>query len=233
MRHASRRAIHVLRCKQPHRDEGYAPCTDTPHEQYEQGSRACRRAVSTGHLSELREGHTRGLQPQRWRRLLPVRRLRSSMDVSAGAIRGRPAAGAARIRQRASPRTRDRRHRRLEARLEASRSEADIMADFDTTPYWQTTVALPRFRSLDRDLHVDVAIVGGGITGITAAYLLKKAGKSVALARTASLPAGRHGTHDRASHVRHRQTPVRAREIVRRRSRARDLGCGSGGDCAD
>ena len=55
------------------------------------------------------------------------------------------------------------------------------MADFDTTPYWQTSVTLPRFRSLDRDLHVDVAIVGGGITGITAAYLLKKAGKSVAL----------------------------------------------------
>jgi glycine/D-amino acid oxidase-like deaminating enzyme/nitrite reductase/ring-hydroxylating ferredoxin subunit len=55
------------------------------------------------------------------------------------------------------------------------------MADFDTTPYWQTTVTLPRFRSLDRDLRVDVAIVGGGITGITAAYLLKKAGKTVAL----------------------------------------------------
>jgi glycine/D-amino acid oxidase-like deaminating enzyme/nitrite reductase/ring-hydroxylating ferredoxin subunit len=55
------------------------------------------------------------------------------------------------------------------------------MADFDTTPYWQTSVALPRFRSLDRDLRVDVAIVGGGITGITAAYLLKKAGKRVAL----------------------------------------------------
>ncbi len=42
-------------------------------------------------------------------------------------------------------------------------------------------MTLPRFRSLDRDLHVDVAIVGGGITGITAAYLLTKAGKSVAL----------------------------------------------------
>jgi glycine/D-amino acid oxidase-like deaminating enzyme/nitrite reductase/ring-hydroxylating ferredoxin subunit len=55
------------------------------------------------------------------------------------------------------------------------------MADFDTTPYWQTSVTLPNFRSLDRDLRVDVAIVGGGITGVTAAYLLKKAGKSVAL----------------------------------------------------
>jgi glycine/D-amino acid oxidase-like deaminating enzyme/nitrite reductase/ring-hydroxylating ferredoxin subunit len=55
------------------------------------------------------------------------------------------------------------------------------MTDFDTTPYWQSSVALPRFRSLDRDLHADVVIAGGGITGITAAYLLKKAGRNVIL----------------------------------------------------
>jgi glycine/D-amino acid oxidase-like deaminating enzyme len=34
---------------------------------------------------------------------------------------------------------------------------------------------------LEEDLRVDVAVIGGGITGITAAYLLKKAGISVAL----------------------------------------------------
>ena len=72
------------------------------------------------------------------------------------------------------------------------------------------TVTLPHFRSLDRDLHVDVAIIGGGITGITAAYLLKRAGKSVALLERRSLPAGRHRTHDGASHVRHRHAAVRA-----------------------
>ncbi len=40
---------------------------------------------------------------------------------------------------------------------------------------------MPRFRSLDRDLHVDVGIVGAGLTGLTAAYLLKRAGKKVAV----------------------------------------------------
>jgi glycine/D-amino acid oxidase-like deaminating enzyme/nitrite reductase/ring-hydroxylating ferredoxin subunit len=48
-------------------------------------------------------------------------------------------------------------------------------------PYW-TAADRPRsFPALDRNLTVDVAIVGGGITGITTAYLLKQAGLSVAL----------------------------------------------------
>src|SRR3954465_10556555 len=40
---------------------------------------------------------------------------------------------------------------------------------------------MPRFSRLERDLRVDVAIIGGGITGMTAAYLLKRAGKTVAV----------------------------------------------------
>jgi len=51
----------------------------------------------------------------------------------------------------------------------------------DTTPYWIRSAALPSFPSISGDVHVDVAIVGGGLTGITAAYLLKKAGAKVAL----------------------------------------------------
>ncbi len=49
------------------------------------------------------------------------------------------------------------------------------------TPYWIDTAVLPRFPRLTRNVHVDVAVIGGGITGITAAYLLKKAGMTVAL----------------------------------------------------
>src|SRR5438105_846160 len=50
-----------------------------------------------------------------------------------------------------------------------------------TEAYWQVSASLPRFDSLTSDLEVDVAIIGGGLTGITAAHLLKNAGAKVAL----------------------------------------------------
>jgi len=51
-----------------------------------------------------------------------------------------------------------------------------------TTPFWvESTPDFPKFQPLDRDVQVEVAVVGGGITGLTAAYLLTAAGKSVAL----------------------------------------------------
>lgn len=46
---------------------------------------------------------------------------------------------------------------------------------------------------LDRDLQVDALIIGGGITGITAAYLLTKAGKSVALLEKNRIASGETG----------------------------------------
>lgn len=56
-----------------------------------------------------------------------------------------------------------------------------LSAQLDSTPYWHDTSHVPRFPALERDLHVDVAIIGAGITGLTAAYLLKRAGKRVAV----------------------------------------------------
>ncbi|HWA10847.1 MAG TPA: FAD-dependent oxidoreductase [Opitutaceae bacterium] len=51
----------------------------------------------------------------------------------------------------------------------------------NTASYWIDSAPLPRFRRLERDHRVDAIVIGGGITGITAAYLLKQAGKTVAL----------------------------------------------------
>ncbi|MED4123276.1 FAD-dependent oxidoreductase [Halalkalibacterium halodurans] len=48
-------------------------------------------------------------------------------------------------------------------------------------PYWRQSTPLPDFKPLQNDLLVDVVIVGGGITGITTAYLLQKRGKKVVI----------------------------------------------------
>jgi glycine/D-amino acid oxidase-like deaminating enzyme/nitrite reductase/ring-hydroxylating ferredoxin subunit len=68
----------------------------------------------------------------------------------------------------------------------------------DTTPYWIESAAAPVFKKISRDEHVDVVIVGGGITGLTAAYLLTQAGRSVALlerARCAQVDTGHTTAH--------------------------------------
>jgi glycine/D-amino acid oxidase-like deaminating enzyme/nitrite reductase/ring-hydroxylating ferredoxin subunit len=46
--------------------------------------------------------------------------------------------------------------------------------------YWLETTT-PKFPTLSQDRRVDACIVGGGIAGLTAAYLLAKAGRSVAI----------------------------------------------------
>jgi glycine/D-amino acid oxidase-like deaminating enzyme len=72
------------------------------------------------------------------------------------------------------------------------------MAEIDTTPYWRESASMPHFAALERDLRVDVVVVGAGITGITAAYLLKQAGRSVALLerhRCADIDTGHTTAH--------------------------------------
>jgi glycine/D-amino acid oxidase-like deaminating enzyme/nitrite reductase/ring-hydroxylating ferredoxin subunit len=54
------------------------------------------------------------------------------------------------------------------------------MADHDRKPIWSEGT-LPAFPQINGDVMVDVAVLGGGLTGVTTAYLLKQAGCRVAL----------------------------------------------------
>jgi glycine/D-amino acid oxidase-like deaminating enzyme/nitrite reductase/ring-hydroxylating ferredoxin subunit len=55
------------------------------------------------------------------------------------------------------------------------------VAEVRDTSYWKDSASISDYPALDRDLAVDIAIVGAGLTGLTAAYLLKRAGKKVAV----------------------------------------------------
>jgi glycine/D-amino acid oxidase-like deaminating enzyme/nitrite reductase/ring-hydroxylating ferredoxin subunit len=68
----------------------------------------------------------------------------------------------------------------MDPRLQRWRAGADAMSEITAQPIWDDT-PLPRFPKIDRHYSVDVAIIGGGLTGITAALLLKRAGCRVAL----------------------------------------------------
>lgn len=50
-----------------------------------------------------------------------------------------------------------------------------------TASYWSDTTSVPKHPPLESGLQVDVVVIGGGITGVTAAYLMKQAGLTVAL----------------------------------------------------
>lgn len=59
--------------------------------------------------------------------------------------------------------------------------------------YWHDSVNIERFPALDESVKVDVGIVGGGITGITTAYLLSKTNLKVALIEAGELLNGTTG----------------------------------------
>src|SRR3954465_16052692 len=56
-----------------------------------------------------------------------------------------------------------------------------MAARADDRSYWNATAEAPVFPALSGDVAVDVAIVGGGIVGVTTARLLKDRGLKVAL----------------------------------------------------
>lgn len=71
-------------------------------------------------------------------------------------------------------------------------------AKTDTTPYWSTSTTFPQFGRLTDSTDADVVVVGAGITGLTAAYLLAKAGRRVVVlerGRCAATDTGHTSAH--------------------------------------
>jgi glycine/D-amino acid oxidase-like deaminating enzyme/nitrite reductase/ring-hydroxylating ferredoxin subunit len=60
-------------------------------------------------------------------------------------------------------------------------------------PYWRDFIAIPTYDKLTHDIEAEVAIVGAGITGITAAYLLAKEGVNVVLIEAGEILNGTTG----------------------------------------
>lgn len=69
----------------------------------------------------------------------------------------------------------------------------------NTTSYWSDSGSLPRFQKLKAGSEVDVVVIGAGITGVTAAYLIKKAGHTVALIERG--PCGGFDTVNTTAHA--------------------------------
>jgi glycine/D-amino acid oxidase-like deaminating enzyme/nitrite reductase/ring-hydroxylating ferredoxin subunit len=62
-----------------------------------------------------------------------------------------------------------------------------------TESLWRATHQVGGFRPLTGNLDADVAVVGGGITGLTAALMLSRAGKRVALLERDTIGSGETG----------------------------------------
>jgi glycine/D-amino acid oxidase-like deaminating enzyme/nitrite reductase/ring-hydroxylating ferredoxin subunit len=59
--------------------------------------------------------------------------------------------------------------------------------------YWLDSTSETNYKTLDKDINVDVVIVGGGITGITTALLLKNEGFKIALIEADKIAQGTTG----------------------------------------
>lgn len=68
-----------------------------------------------------------------------------------------------------------------------------MMMPGSETSYWLETMPPGRFPKLERSLRADAVIVGGGICGLSTAYLLKKSGLKVAVVEKDTIGAGTSG----------------------------------------
>src|SRR5919204_4043250 len=78
---------------------------------------------------------------------------------------------------------------------EAGTQQASQSAELpgEAASFWIASMPGEGFPRLDGDISVDVAVVGAGITGLTAAMLLKRAGKTVAVVESKEIARGTTG----------------------------------------
>lgn len=69
-----------------------------------------------------------------------------------------------------------------------------IIYNMSSISIWKDKAGETSFAPLRNDITVDVAIVGGGITGLTAAYILSRAGKKVAVFEARKIGEGATGS---------------------------------------
>ena len=98
-------------------------------------------------------------------------------------------------------------------------------------PYWLER-ATTDYPSLTRDLDVEVAVIGAGITGLSAAHLLKQAGKTVAVLEMNRIGYGATGYTTAKLAVSHSLVYSALRGVLRRRDRASICPFQPGGDRA-
>jgi glycine/D-amino acid oxidase-like deaminating enzyme/nitrite reductase/ring-hydroxylating ferredoxin subunit len=78
------------------------------------------------------------------------------------------------------------------------RDRRQALTPLNMTPFWSEAAESRRFSRLDRDLHVEIVVIGAGITGLTTAYLLVRGGHSVAVfdrGRIAERDSGHTSAH--------------------------------------
>src|SRR4029079_4998636 len=63
----------------------------------------------------------------------------------------------------------------------------------NTTSVWMATTDLPQFQPLTQDLRTNVCVIGAGISGLTTAYMLARAGRAVVLIDDGPIGGGETG----------------------------------------
>lgn len=101
-----------------------------------------------------------------------------------------------------------------------------------TRSLWKAKAEKTNYPALEGNITVDVAIVGGGITGITTAYLLAKEGKKVAVLESHKLAGGTTGdstgnlyamVDKRLHHIQSKWDEKTARSVAESRTAAVNL----------